>query len=91
MSKTMEQCREIARRAVRDELSRLSPWPSNLDREIVLGSRLQDGHWVCELYVPGTRPEDAVVLARALVDPAIGSVEATAFPEHWTPDEFTGT
>ena len=64
---------EAARVATREALMEADL--SGIDKsDLVLGSRSEDDEVVFELYVPGSRPEDARFLTRTRVDAYSGQV-----------------
>ena len=66
MSKELDELQEIARLATREALK---PYviPAHWENELVLGCLFDGDHRIFELYVPGERPEDAVVISAARI------------------------
>ena len=70
---------------VRAALAECPPMPQDLRKQLVLGvSGFEGESRTFELYIPGPRPEDAVVVARASLSSADGEGSVEVFPERWT-------
>ena len=68
---------EIARAATVEALRDFEPVPENWRRELALGTLFDGDDRVFELYVPGERPADAVVISSARVNRKTKHVEVT--------------
>ncbi|MCY1042154.1 hypothetical protein OV208_12590 [Corallococcus sp. bb12-1] len=81
----LEKLREVARVAVREALTRCPPVPARLRQELTLGVEIAGDERVFILYNAGERPEDALFIARAVLDVSTGEVkQVEVFPENWT-------
>lgn len=65
--KSLKELEEIARIATREALEGYERIPDEARKLLTLGTRFDGDDRVFELYVPGERPEDAVVLTRVRV------------------------
>ncbi|MEQ1569032.1 MAG: hypothetical protein ABMA64_25570 [Myxococcota bacterium] len=74
----MKQAEEIAREAVSTYLASRPPIPAVVRENLILGEGRDGDDWLFELYVPGIRPEHAVVLVEARVDMRDGEVSVTS-------------
>lgn len=46
--------------------------PDDIRDKLVIGTMLEEGRRIFELYVPGEKPSDARVISRAIMDPETG-------------------
>ena len=74
----LQQAEQVAREAVSTYLASRAPLPSAIKDRLVLGKGSDGSCWLFELYVPGVRPEEAVVLVQARVDKQRGEVSVTS-------------
>lgn len=75
--KELDLLEEVARVATREALKDYEAPPPEWRDNLVLGT-LFDGDWrVFELYVPGQRPSDAIVIASARVHRVTREVSVT--------------
>jgi hypothetical protein len=58
--------------------------PEDVRQQLVLGIGPEDGNMVFELYVPGERPQDAVVFARTVLNMETGEGTVQVCTEAWT-------
>ena len=68
----LRELREIARRATLEALDEYERVPDEARKTLTLGTRFDGDDRIFELYVPGERPEDAVVLTRVHVNSLTG-------------------
>ena len=68
---------EIARVATAEALRDFEPVPETWRRELALGTLFEGDDRVFELYVPGERPSDAIVISSARVNRKTKLVEVT--------------
>ncbi|WP_375758577.1 hypothetical protein [Corallococcus exercitus] len=81
----LDELQERARVAVREALARCPPIPAAFRQELVIGVRIDGNERVFELYKAGERPEDALVIARAVLNASTGDLkQVEVFPERWT-------
>ncbi|MFG6447362.1 hypothetical protein ACG0Z6_03790 [Roseateles sp. BYS180W] len=67
-NKELDELQEIARVETRKALSLYDPVPSEWAKALTLGTLFEGDDRVFELYVPGERPADAIVIASARVN-----------------------
>ena len=67
MSKELEELEEIARAATKRALEDYLI-PDEYNGELVLGTQFKEDKRVFELYLPGDKPQDAIVISSAEVD-----------------------
>lgn len=79
----LDDLQERARQMVTEALESCRPLPADHRDKLVLGIRFEGNDRVFELYVPGERPEDAIVVARATLDEDTGMGTVETFPEEW--------
>jgi hypothetical protein len=75
---SLAQCEGIAREATREHL-RGYELPSGIREKLTLGSSLEDDQWIFELYIPGQKPQDGIVLTRTKVNRNNGICEVEVF------------
>lgn len=80
----LEVLQERARKLVREALRDCPPVPDDYKTRLALCVRFEGNNRIFELYVDGSRPEDAVVVARATLDKDAGTGLVETFPEQWT-------
>ncbi len=51
----------------------------NLKKEVTLGFTIEDGIYVWDLYVPQEKPQDAIVISEARIDPNTLEVKVNVF------------
>lgn len=83
VNRTLENCRNLAREAVRRALQSHRPFSAETKNKLVLGEGIEGGRAYFELYIPGERPIDAIVLVQAEVNISSGEVKVDVFPERW--------
>lgn len=85
MTIKLEVLREKARIATREALMRCPAIPEHLRQNLTVGVQFSGETRVFELYLPGDRPEDAIVFARVTVSSATGEVgPVEVYPERWS-------
>ena len=67
MSKELDELEEIARAATKKALENYIV-PDEYKENLVLGTQFDGDNRIFELYVPGEKPGDALVIATATVD-----------------------
>ncbi|MFP2899205.1 hypothetical protein [Corallococcus sp. 4LFB] len=73
-----------ARVAVREALAGYPPVPAAFRQELTIGVEIDGNERVFILYKAGQGPEDALVIARAVLNASTGDVkQVEVFPEHW--------
>jgi hypothetical protein len=76
--KKFARVRKIAQQKMKEVLSDYII-DENLKREVVLGFTIEDGIYVWDLYVPQEKPQDAIVISEARVDPTTLEVKVNVF------------
>lgn len=76
--KSLVELEKIARQATRDALSAYKI-PDKIREELILGIFFDGNERIFELYVPGKKPADAIVVSRAKVDAVTGKVNVDVF------------
>ena len=66
MSKELDELQEIARLATREALEPYAI-PEHWKNDLVLGCLFDGDYRIFELYVPGERPRDAIVISSARI------------------------
>lgn len=74
----LEELQEIARRLTFAALESYEI-PIAYRKELVLGDLSDGDHHIFELYVPGERPKDAIVISRARIDSVTGEGHVEIF------------
>jgi hypothetical protein len=68
MSKELNELQEIARAATKDALKNYERPPKEWEELLTLGTLFDGDDRIFELYVPGERPADAIVISSARVN-----------------------
>ncbi|MFT3799753.1 MAG: hypothetical protein QM766_00905 [Burkholderiaceae bacterium] len=76
MSKELDELQEIARLATRDALESYAI-PEQWKNQLVLGCLFDGDYRVFELYIPGERPKDAIVISSARIHRKSKEIEVT--------------
>lgn len=80
---SLDDLTELARKRVREALSAYPAMPDSLQAKLTLGVQFDDRRRIFELYITGERPQDAIVVAKAVLDIDTGEGEVECFPEVW--------
>ncbi|MDH3976668.1 MAG: hypothetical protein OEV42_20585 [Deltaproteobacteria bacterium] len=70
---SLEECREVAQKATQEALRKVNI-PKVIKDDLVLGTRWNGDLIIFELYLPGKRPEDALIISKATVNSCTGKV-----------------
>jgi hypothetical protein len=79
VSKELDELREIAKTATKDALKSYERPPKAWQDKLTLGTIFDGEDRVFELYVPGERPTDAIVISSARVNSHTRAVSVQIF------------
>jgi hypothetical protein len=80
----LNELQERARVMTDDAMRGLPPIPEAYRHDLVLGMRAEGHLRIFEMYMPGKRPEDALILTCARLDERTGEGTVQVYPERWT-------
>lgn len=80
---TPEELQEQAHVMTDAALATVAALPEGFREKLVLGITASGHNRIYELYVPGDKPEDALVISRCTLDTRTGEGEVKVFPERW--------
>ncbi|MBI9077468.1 MAG: hypothetical protein JEZ02_18825 [Desulfatibacillum sp.] len=82
---TLQELREKARIFTKEALRSFEPIPENQRKDLVLGTGFDGDDRIFELYFPGERPEDAVIITRVKLNADTGKMTGKGYVEVFLP------